>query len=59
MGRSLAFAALTLSLLGCGPGNQRSGVLPQADTPPDPPATAVAESSTINPPPASSATPSG
>jgi hypothetical protein len=57
MRRTLVFAALTLVLMGCSPGgNQRSATIPQADTPPDPPAPASAvNASASSLPPSSSA----
>ncbi len=49
MRRTPWIAVLILTLGGCGPGaNQRSGVIPQADTPPDPPALVVAQSSSLD-----------
>ena len=56
MGRTIVFAVLTLALFGCGPGgNPRSGVIPQADTPPDPPPPASAQSSSTSAPASNSA----
>ena len=46
MNRTPVFALLMLALCGCGPGgNQRSATIPQADTPPDPPAELASASS--------------
>ena len=56
MSRTLVLAVLTLALMGCGPrGNQQSGMIPQADTPPDPPAPPSAENAAASalPPPSS------
>ena len=58
MSRTLVSAVLTLALMGCGPGgNQRSGMIPQADTPPDPPAPPSAESAAATSLPPSSSAP--
>jgi hypothetical protein len=50
MNRTTVFAVVILALCGCGPGgNQRSATIPQADTPPDPPAELASASSSALP----------